>query len=304
VIVARDAVAAVAFVAAAATAVLVGSAPDGAVAADRCDGVRVVVDATAAGGPLTVRCADGDPRSGFAALEAVGHRYTFVPNIPGFVCTIDARPNPCNGAPADAYWSYWSASAGGSWVYNSRGAASRDPAPGEVEGWAFGAGAPPGIRPPSDPPPQPEPDPEPTPERAEPSPSTSGTTNGTSSGGSGPSDTTSEAPSAPAPPAPSASGTPPPSPDAGAVEPPDEPADDVDAPDETDETGDADQPDDPDVVDEAADLDETTDDAEVRDDTVAIDAPGGGRPGVGVLTGAAIVAAIGGGAYLQRRRRA
>jgi hypothetical protein len=123
-------------------------APAPAHADERCEGVWVVVDATALGGPLTTRCAEGDPSSGLAALEAVGHRYTFVPRVPGMVCTIDQRPDPCNGAPADAYWSYWHAEEGGSWTYASRGAGNRNPRPGTVEGWAFGAGSQPGTSPP------------------------------------------------------------------------------------------------------------------------------------------------------------
>jgi len=97
-----------------------------------CDGVWVVVDARAAGASLTTTCVPGDPASGLAALEQAGSSYTFVPRIPGMVCTIDARPDPCNGAPADAYWSYWYAEAGGSWTYATLGAGSRDPAPGGV----------------------------------------------------------------------------------------------------------------------------------------------------------------------------
>ena len=113
-----------------------------------CDGVWVVVDAREVGGSITTRCAPGDPDSGLAALRAAGHTYEFVPRVPGMVCTIDGRPDPCNGAPADAYWSYWHAEEGGTWTYASRGAGERDPQPGEVEGWAFGAGDPPGTSPP------------------------------------------------------------------------------------------------------------------------------------------------------------
>ncbi|MFP4636718.1 MAG: hypothetical protein ACLFRD_12715, partial [Nitriliruptoraceae bacterium] len=86
---------------------------------------------------------------GLAALSAAGHEYSFVPRIPGMVCTIDGRPDPCNGAPEDAYWSYWRALEGGSWSYASRGAGEQDPKPGDVEGWAFGAGDPPGTAPPA-----------------------------------------------------------------------------------------------------------------------------------------------------------
>lgn len=122
--------------------------------ADTCDGVWVVVDARAAGGSISTRCAEGDPSNGLAALRDAGHTISDVPGNPGMVCTIDARPDPCNRAPVDAYWSYWHAPAGGSWTYSNMGAANRDPAPGTVEGWRFGDGsAPPGVAPPANPPP-------------------------------------------------------------------------------------------------------------------------------------------------------
>ena len=88
-------------------------------------------------------CAGGDPGSGLAALSAAGFDYSFVPRQPGLVCRIDDVPARCNGAPADAYWSYWHADPGGRWVYSSVGAGSFDPKPGSAEGWAFGAGTPP-----------------------------------------------------------------------------------------------------------------------------------------------------------------
>ncbi|TVP64490.1 MAG: hypothetical protein EA340_13590 [Nitriliruptor sp.] len=127
-------------------------------AAETCDGVWVVVDARAAGGSLSTRCAPGSPTTGLAALEQAGYAYAFVPSIPGMVCTIDARPDPCNGAPASAYWSYWYAEQGGSWTYATVGAGARTPPPGSVEGWRFGDGsAAPGTAPPTNPPPPTEP---------------------------------------------------------------------------------------------------------------------------------------------------
>lgn len=111
-------------------------------------GVTVVVDLTAFGAGIQVQCALGDPASGLAALTGAGFTYSFVPRYPGFVCRINGLPNPCNGAPASAYWSYWHATAGGTWSYSTVGAGSYDPAPGTVEGWAFGAGSAPGISPP------------------------------------------------------------------------------------------------------------------------------------------------------------
>jgi hypothetical protein len=111
-------------------------------------GVTVVVDFTALSGSITTACDTGVPTTGLAALTGAGFTYAFVPRFPGFVCTIDAKPNPCNGAPATAYWSYWHASPGGTWTYSSVGAGSYDPPQGSVEGWAFGAGTAPGISPP------------------------------------------------------------------------------------------------------------------------------------------------------------
>ncbi len=150
-------------------------------AAETCDGVWVVVDARAAGGSLTTRCAPGSPATGLAALERAGHAYGFVPRIPGMVCTIDARPDPCNGAPASAYWSYWYAEAGGSWAYATVGAGARTPPPGSVEGWRFGDGsAAPGTAPPTNPPPPTKPE-----EPADTGGSSGASSDGSSSAGGG-----------------------------------------------------------------------------------------------------------------------
>jgi hypothetical protein len=120
--------------------------PSPASAAD-CAGVKVVVDFTALGGAVETRCAAGDPGSGLQALDLVGLPYTFVPRQPGFVCTINSLPNPCRKPTTSAYWSYWHATPGGTWTYSTSGAGSHDPAPGTVEGWAFGAGVAPGATP-------------------------------------------------------------------------------------------------------------------------------------------------------------
>ena len=82
-------------------------------------------------------------------LKAAGHTATYLPRQPGMVCRIDSLPDPCNGAPVTAYWSYWQASPGGSWSYSTVGAASTHPKNGTVQGWAFGAGKPPAMRPPA-----------------------------------------------------------------------------------------------------------------------------------------------------------
>jgi hypothetical protein len=111
-------------------------------------GVTVVVDFTKLSGKIKTACDPTDPKTGLAALTGAGFSYTFVPRVPGFVCTIDKLPDPCNGAPTTAYWSYWHAKPHGKWVYSTLGAGSYHPAAGSVQGWAFGSGQAPGITPP------------------------------------------------------------------------------------------------------------------------------------------------------------
>lgn len=107
-------------------------------AVEDCPGVTVVVDAIDAGGGVTARCVL-DVRDGLDALGRAGHTYTFLARNPGFVCTIDLMPDPCNGAPTDAYWSYW-IEGDGDWAYAPTGAGFRRPPPGSIEGWRFGDG--------------------------------------------------------------------------------------------------------------------------------------------------------------------
>ena len=63
-----------------------------------------------------------------------------------FVCRINGLPtvaaDPCVNTPsATAYWSYWHGTPGGTWTFSGSGASGYDPAPGTVEGWAFGSGS-------------------------------------------------------------------------------------------------------------------------------------------------------------------
>ncbi|WP_367128112.1 hypothetical protein [Saccharothrix sp. HUAS TT1] len=148
-----------------ATAAVVGLAligvPPSAQAAD-CAGVTVVVDFGPLGGGVRTGCAPGDPASGTAALTAAGFGYTFAARQPGFVCRINGLPgsDPCvTTSPPTAYWGYWHARPGGSWVYSDTSAAAHDPAPGTVDGWAFGGGGQPGIAPPAPQPTRPAPQP-------------------------------------------------------------------------------------------------------------------------------------------------
>ncbi|GGS27546.1 hypothetical protein [Actinokineospora fastidiosa] len=149
-----------------ATASTVVWAPSAAAAAcSGTTGVTVVVDFGSLGGGTRVACAPGDPSSGMGALSGAGFGYTGVSSHPGMVCKINGQPaaEACRRPPpTTAYWSYWYAARGGSWTYSSTGAGYRDPAPGTVEGWAFGAGSPPGTPPPAPAPKPRPPAPEPT----------------------------------------------------------------------------------------------------------------------------------------------
>ncbi|MGH3158356.1 MAG: hypothetical protein ACRDNF_17530 [Streptosporangiaceae bacterium] len=111
-------------------------------------GVTEVVDFTNLGGTIEVACDTGKPKTGLAALTGAGFHYAFVKKYPGFICRIDGLPDPCNGAPASAYWSYWHAPQGGSWKFSDKGAGDYDPKQGSVQGWAFGADKAPGMAPP------------------------------------------------------------------------------------------------------------------------------------------------------------
>jgi hypothetical protein len=121
--------------------------------ASDCSGVTVVVDFASLGGGDKTRCAPGDPDSGVAALRGAGFEPTRAAQESGyFVCRIDGKPanDPCQRAsPEDAYWSYWRAKPGGTWTFSNEGAGTSDPEPGDVEGWAFGAGDPPSTPPPA-----------------------------------------------------------------------------------------------------------------------------------------------------------
>ncbi|MFI5534019.1 flagellar hook-length control protein FliK [Kitasatospora sp. NPDC051853] len=128
-----------------AASAVVTATPARAAACTGTSGVTVVVDFTAVGGGIQTGCAPGDPASGLAALTGAGFSYSFHPRFPGFVCRINSLPTVCTNPTGSAYWSYWHAQHGTPWVYSNLGGASYDPAPGDVEGWAFGAGTQPGV---------------------------------------------------------------------------------------------------------------------------------------------------------------
>jgi hypothetical protein len=124
--------------------------PASAAACSGSTGVTVVVDT---GGSISTKCASGDPSSALSALKAAGFSVTYPQQYPGsVVCRVNGYPSsdPCVRMPAaDAYWAFFHAKRGGSWVYSSSGVASYDPAPGSVVGFRFGSGQQPGIAPPA-----------------------------------------------------------------------------------------------------------------------------------------------------------
>lgn len=151
------------------------------------DGVTVVVDFSALGGDIVVRCVPSPVTDGVAALQKAGFepagttRYglAFICRISGRpaadeVLTVDGEPyeEQCVETPPQlAHWSYWAAPDGGKWAFLQSGASSHHPIAGGFEGWSYtlnlDADSPPGIEPtrpaaPS-PPPLPSPTPSPTP---------------------------------------------------------------------------------------------------------------------------------------------
>ncbi len=110
------------------------------------DGSVVVVDSTDLGGTLEVRCAVGSQESGRAALLAAG--FTVTDSQPGFLCAINAMPDPCPETFDGSFWAYWHATPDGEWTSYQVGADSSTPARGEIEGWRYNDGTtPPGISP-------------------------------------------------------------------------------------------------------------------------------------------------------------
>ncbi|GIG67478.1 hypothetical protein [Phytomonospora endophytica] len=116
-------------------------------------GVTVVVDFTAFGGSVERRCALGDPATGIAALQGASFTVTGTSRWGlAFVCRLDGLPTAAaeacvNTPPTSAYWSYWHGTPGSAWTYSTSGASAYNPAPGSVEGWAFGSGAQPTVAP-------------------------------------------------------------------------------------------------------------------------------------------------------------
>jgi hypothetical protein len=128
-------------------AAFVGAAPASAAGTEGAcpegGGVTVVVDFGDLAPEPVIRCAPGTPATGIAALQDAGievagsQKYGLA-----VACRISGKPGPgvesCAGMPsATAYWSYWHASAGGSWTSSQEGAQTAKPVAGGFEGWAF-----------------------------------------------------------------------------------------------------------------------------------------------------------------------
>ena len=157
---------------------VVAAAPASAAACSGTSGVTVVVDT---GASVSTKCASGDPSSALNALATAGFSVTYPQQYPGsVVCRINGYPSsdPCvRMPPGDAYWAFFHAKRGGSWVYSSSGVASYDPAPGTVVGFRFGSGQQPRVAPPaptktSTPVPTKKPTPKPTKTTSAPKPTT------------------------------------------------------------------------------------------------------------------------------------
>lgn len=116
-------------------------------------GVTVVVDFNDLGGGEVIRCAPGEQASGLTALKNAGFTVTGTSRWgDAFVCRIDGKPtaaaDPCfSTPPVTAYWSYWHATNGGSWITSSEGAGDRTPPQGSFEGWSFSTNHPDGAAP-------------------------------------------------------------------------------------------------------------------------------------------------------------
>lgn len=157
--------------------------------------VTLVIDYQALGGGVHTTCVSGLAKGayGYAVLQEAGANPVGTTHDgAAFVCRLNGRPNPTekipitgnpnytescqNTPPSEAYWSYWQAAPGGTWVYSSRGPQSSRVQFGGFEGWSYSLNATSGTNP------RPRVDP------VTPNPSTGGGdsgSGGSSSGGSG-----------------------------------------------------------------------------------------------------------------------
>ncbi|MDT0166217.1 hypothetical protein Q9R32_11710 [Actinotalea sp. AC32] len=109
-------------------------------------GVAVVVDSTALGGDLEVRCAPEAGGTGAEALELAGVEVTR--DDASMVCAVGGLPDPCAEEFTGEYWAYWQAPADGEWTASMVGADEATTTDGGAEGWFWSDGTtPPQITP-------------------------------------------------------------------------------------------------------------------------------------------------------------
>ena len=129
---------------------VVVASPASAAACSGTSGVTVVVDT---GSSVSTRCTSGNPSSALRALTGAGFSVTYPQQYPGsVVCRVNGFPgsDPCvRMPPGNAYWAFFHAKRGGTWVYSSSGVGSYDPAAGSVVGFRFGSGQQPRVAPPA-----------------------------------------------------------------------------------------------------------------------------------------------------------
>ncbi|MGI8434069.1 MAG: hypothetical protein ACR2LE_04950 [Nocardioidaceae bacterium] len=120
------------------------------------EGVTLVVDMTAFGDGIVVRCVEGPLGSGvtgWEALQQAGFSPQSTAGQGGFVCRLAGEPSASRSLaipgdddyheqcqrtpPQSAYWAYSYAENGGHWTYSTIGAASRAVVEGGFEGWVF-----------------------------------------------------------------------------------------------------------------------------------------------------------------------
>jgi len=118
--------------------------------------VTVIIDYQKLGGGIERYCASNLPKGavGMDALRAVGVSTAGTTHDgTGFVCRLNGRPSAkesiavpgdsdyrehcVDTPPSTAYWSYWWAKPGGSWVYSDSGVLSHRVVIGGYEGWSF-----------------------------------------------------------------------------------------------------------------------------------------------------------------------
>ena len=127
------------------------AAPPATAADDRCapgSGVTVVVDFGPLGGGTPIGCdPDGAGQPASQVVPRAGFSLDYVTNEPGFVCSVQRKPNPSSSCgrtpPANAYWGlFWSDGSSSTWNYSSTGVGGlKVPAGGSI-GWRWQNGGP------------------------------------------------------------------------------------------------------------------------------------------------------------------